>query len=623
MKKVVVFLLFIIYSFAMNILVLNSYSADLEWTEKQSDEIVNSLKKIPIKEKNIFVEFMDTKRFPPTKERDKNYFNYLINKYKNLSFDIIITTDDNALNFVRAHKNSYLFKNAKVFFQGINNLSLYNKLDKNIYAGVFEKKEPRLQLELAKKIMPNLKTVYVLSDASVSGNKTIKQYRNAFKNIKRIRFVYIHQSNIDKILYKLKNYDKKSVLMLLTFGSIKKNKRVITIYEVEKILSIVYKNPMLVHASAWVEGNSNVVGGVCNDAKTQARLNMKKLSEYLNGVPMKDIGFKKDNVSKLFINVKNIRKFGVDENNLKVDHLPIEYVNKPTSFYELYKWQILTIIIVFVLIVLFLILLAKKNRELNLYSKKIEEINKGLKEKIREAVKENTRNLKILQQKSKLASMGEMIGMIAHQWRQPLNSLALNIQFLPEMIGGNCNEKAVKELEEFSKKNMQTINFMSQTIDDFRNFFKKDKKKVEFDISEEINKVINIQEAQLKAHNIEIIKELKPIKIVGFKNEFKQVILNLLSNSKDAIIKKNIKNGFIKILDYEINNEVFIVLEDNGGGIDKSIIDKIFEPYFTTKDAQGTGLGLYMSNEIIKRMNGEIEFKNTDNGVKFIIRIKK
>jgi signal transduction histidine kinase len=218
--------------------------------------------------------------------------------------------------------------------------------------------------------------------------------------------------------------------------------------------------------------------------------------------------------------------------------------------------------------------------------------------------------------------MGEMIGMIAHQWRQPLNALALNIQFLPEMLSDECDKKVIEKLENFSKDNMQTIKFMSHTIDDFRNFFKKDKEKVEFDVTEEINKVLDIQKTQLNDHNIELIKNLKPIKVKEFKNEFKQVILNLISNAKDAIVKQN-KKGIIKISNYELNDEVVVIIEDNGGGIDDNIIDKIFEPYFTTKETQGTGLGLYMSNEIIKRMGGKIEVKNTKYGAKFIIRLKK
>lgn len=623
MKKLI-FLLISVYSFALNILILNSYSPDLEWTKVQSNTIIEILKNMNIKNKHLYVEFMDTKKFPPTPERYRNFFDYLNKKYKNIKFDIVITTDDNALNFVRKYKNVPLFKNAKVFFQGVNNLSLYNKLDKNIYAGVFEKKEPLLQLEFVKKIMPHLKTVYVLSDKSTSGNKTIKQYKNAFKNVKNIKFIYIHESDLNKILEKLKNYDKKSVLMALTYSSIKKNNDILSPVQFLKIISKIYKNPIVVHNDVWTDvSDSSVVGGVCTDAKIQSKLNMEKLAEYLNGIPMKDIGFKKDNISRLYINVKNIRKFGIDESEIKVDHLPVKFVNEPTSFYELYKWQIWSIFSVFVLVIVFLIILAKKNRELNKYSKEIEEINKNLEEKIRLAVDENTRNLRILQQQSKLAAMGEMIGMIAHQWRQPLNALALSLQFLPEMFEGECDEKNIKKLEEFVKSNMQTIQFMSNTINDFRNFFKQDKEEVEFDVSEAIQKVLEMQKAQLKDHNIEIITNLKPIKIKGYKNEFKQVILNLVSNAKDALIKHNTQKPFIKISDYENKNEVIITVEDNGGGVPENIMEKIFEPYFTTKEEQGTGLGLYMSNEIIKRMGGKIEVENTQNGARFIIRFKK
>jgi predicted small secreted protein len=268
MKKVVL-LLIAIYSFALNILVLNSYSPDLAWTKAQSDTIIKILKNMNIKNKHIYVEFMDTKKFSPTRERFKNYFDYLNKKYKNISFDIIITTDDNALKFVRKYKNTHLFKKAKIFFQGVNNLSLYNKLDKHIYSGIFEKKEPLLQLEFAKKTMPNLKTVYVLSDKSTSGNKTIKQYQNAFKNIKNIKFIYIHESDIDKIIEKLKNYDKNSVLMALTYSTIRKNKDILSPGQLLKLISKIYKNPIIIHNDVWTNiPDSNVVGGLCTDANS-------------------------------------------------------------------------------------------------------------------------------------------------------------------------------------------------------------------------------------------------------------------------------------------------------------------------------------------------------------------
>jgi len=624
MKKVVLLLIFTIYSFALNILILNSYSSTIAWTNSQSNEDIKILKKMNLKNGNIYVEFMDTKRFKPTKEYFNLYFNFFKNKYKNIQFDIVITTDDNALNFIRKYKNSFLFVKSKVFFQGINNLTLKNKLDKNIYAGVFEKKEPLLQLKLAKTIIPNLKVVYVISDNSVSGNKIFAQYRNKYKNIKNIKFVYIHSNNFNEIVNKLKDYDKNSIVMLLTFYTIKRYNHLLIPSQFEKELSKIYKNPMLVHSDVLAYSNdSNVVGGVCTDAKIQSILNMKKVQEYLNGTPMKKIGFQENYTNRLYINVKNAQKLGMDIDKFKIEKLPIELVNKPTTFYEIYKYEIWTGIIILILIILFIIILAQKNRELYLYSKKIEDINKNLEKKVQEAVEENTKHLQMLQQQSKLAAMGEMIGMIAHQWRQPLNALAIKVQLIPEILEEeNCDEKVIEKGYDFSRDIMKTINFMSHTIDDFRNFFKKDNEKIEFDISEAIEETLNLQKEQLKNHNIEVMTNLNPIKIIGFKNEFKQVILNLINNAKDAIIE-NKKKGIIKISDYEHSGNIVIIIEDNGGGIKEEILDKIFEPYFSTKSKQGTGLGLYMSNEIIKRINGQIEVKNSEEGAKFIITIRR
>jgi hypothetical protein len=154
-----------------------------------------------------------------------------------------------------------------------------------------------------------------------------------------------------------------------------------------RLISKVYKNPILVHSDVWVTLKvPNIVGGVCVDAKTQSRLNMQKVAEYLSGIPMENIGFRLDNISRVYINVKNIRKFGIDEKDIKVDNLPIKYVNEPTSFYELYKTQIWATIIVFIIVIIFLIVLAKKNKELNKYSKEIKEINKDLEKRIQDTV---------------------------------------------------------------------------------------------------------------------------------------------------------------------------------------------------------------------------------------------
>ena len=499
-----------------------------------------------------------------------------------------------------------------MFFEGVNNLSLYNKLDKNIYAGIFEKKRPLKNLELAKKINPDLEVVYVLSDTSTSGNKTIKQYKKAFNKIKNLKFVYIHTSSMKEILNKLKNYNQNSILMMLTFGRIKQNNNVLTPYQTAQIISKHYNNPILVHNDVYTNiPNTNIVGGDVTDAKQQAILNIQKLFEYLKGTPMNKIGFEINNANVTYLNVKNLLKFGVNAQNINISD--VKLINKPTSFYEIYRTQILSAIIIFIITIIFLILLAKKNRELYKYTQEIKLLNQSLEERIANEIAKNQKQQEILFQQSKLASMGEMIGAIAHQWRQPLNTLGLNTQLLVEdYFDGIVNEDYILQYEE---KQMNIVKFMSKTIDDFRNFFVQDKEKTKFKLKDAIDEVVKLIDKQLKNHNITLIIKADESEIEGYKNELKQVLLNLINNSKDAILANNIQNGKIEIIAFKNT----IKIKDNAGGIPDNIKNRIFEPYFTTKD-NGTGIGLYMSKIITEEhLNSKLYFENVEDGAEFII----
>jgi signal transduction histidine kinase len=235
----------------------------------------------------------------------------------------------------------------------------------------------------------------------------------------------------------------------------------------------------------------------------------------------------------------------------------------------------------------------------------------NLKDIVKQKTQEILKQQDILKQQAKLAEMGEMIGAIAHQWRQPLNALGINIQSLIYDFEDDLINKEF--LEEFIGKNLKTIKFMSNTIDDFRNFFRIDKHKALFSAKEAINATLSIQKAQLKAHNIDIDVTGDDFKILGYMSEFQQVILNIISNSKDAVVENNIQEPYVKIVLAKPN----ITIEDNAGGIPKDIIQRVFEPYFTTKEqGKGTGIGLYMSKMIIENnMNGRILLNNTGKGV--------
>jgi len=266
---------------------------------------------------------------------------------------------------------------------------------------------------------------------------------------------------------------------------------------------------------------------------------------------------------------------------------------------------------IFTLIILYFIILQIEAKE------ELKSLQKDLERKVTNALKENLKQQEILQYQNKLASMGEMIGAIAHQWRQPLNELGLSIQNLKYDYKSNLiDEKFIKEFIEYNKK---TIMFMSRTIDDFRNFFRIDKNRENFKVKDATKSVIIMLSAQLKSNGITININGDEFLYNGLKREYQQVILNIINNAKDVLIYNKIENPMINI---ELNSNK-IIISDNAGGIPKNIIDRVFEPYFTTKEqGKGTGMGLYMSKMIIEdNMNGELSVVNSDNGAIFMIKL--
>ncbi len=253
-------------------------------------------------------------------------------------------------------------------------------------------------------------------------------------------------------------------------------------------------------------------------------------------------------------------------------------------------------------------------------TKELQELNKNLKLKIEQEVKKSREKDEIMFRQSRLAAMGEMIGNIAHQWRQPLNALSLIIQSFQtkRMLGATLSDEFIDA--QVAEGSMLAEN-MSKTIDDFRNFFNPNKVKENFSIKKNIEKNIEILYNYYKKYDISIGLVCKEdFEIKGYPNEFSQVILNLFSNSKDALQERGEAQKSIEVIIYKDDNFGYINVIDNGGGIKNDIKDRIFEPYFTTKHkSEGTGIGLYMSAQIIqKQMKGEIEAENCSHYFKDI-----
>jgi len=229
----------------------------------------------------------------------------------------------------------------------------------------------------------------------------------------------------------------------------------------------------------------------------------------------------------------------------------------------------------------------------------------------------------LLIQQNRLASMGEMIGNIAHQWRQPLNALGLGVQ----KIGFYHNRDLLDgdKLQEIINKSMALIKGMSETIDDFRDFFNPNKEKVDFNVNDAIEKAYFIVEPLFSVHYIDYtFKSEGKYFINGFNNEFSQVILNILNNAKDALVENNVENPKILVdVSQDKNDKIMIKISNNGLGISKKVLAKIFDPYFTTKEeGKGSGLGLYMSKIIIEEhMKGTIEVQSQVDATVFTIVI--
>ena len=273
--------------------------------------------------------------------------------------------------------------------------------------------------------------------------------------------------------------------------------------------------------------------------------------------------------------------------------------------------------------------IISKNSEIRTFSfltdiSKQKEIEEGLTNEIQVKIEENRDKDSIMYQQSRLASMGEMISHIAHQWRQPLNILALVMQdiYISSQLGTLDNEKVDKSYE----KSNDVLQYMSQTIDDFRNFFNQSNEASLFNLNKTITSIQTLVGSTFEHRKIAFTTELNDsFTLNGSENELIQVIINLINNAQDAIENSKVKAGHVTLTVFQTDNTIVLQVKDNGGGVKESILPKIFDPYFTTKHkTQGTGLGLYMSRQIIqKSFDGTIVVINEEKGAAFSIEIPK
>ena len=365
----------------------------------------------------------------------------------------------------------------------------------------------------------------------------------------------------------------------------------------------------------------------------------KKITEYLKNKDIDKFINKEDYLvedtyliinTPIFYNGEKLASFLSFKDINKIDRKDIKEYKQSVFLY-------LGLFLLLLGLVLFIISYYLYSKELrSLYDKlnenqeELRNLNNSLKQTVDEEVRKNYKKNKVLFQQSKMAAMGEMIGNIAHQWRQPLSLITTAVSALK--LRKELGILEDKDYTESFDLIINSANHLSNTIDDFRYFFTPNKDKSKTLTNDLLEKVFKLLSAEFKSKNIKIIEEIEEIEITTYENELIQVLINILNNAKDELVKiEDLNARYISINISKIKNEIIFEVSDSAGGISENIIDRIFEPYFTTKhQSQGTGIGLYMSKEIVqKHLNADIQVSNKESifdnktykGAQFIISI--
>lgn len=721
MKFLLFFILSITTLFANSskeILLLHSYNNGLKWTDGITQGAKEVLDKYPDYE--LTVEYMDSKKID-----SQEYFDILMSlyekKFSNRKYEVIIAADNYAYEFVlKNHKK--LFDKSSVVFTGVENFDKnFIPLDlKKYVTGVVEYKEIKKNIELIKKTITDLNTLYIISDDTFSSLAIKEQILNDAKSFgKDTKIVFDNQIDINTILDKINSLPKNSAIL---FSSLYKdiNGKYITSSQLRYLFT---SSSYPIFALNKIHLGEGVIGGVMVNAIEQGNLAAKKTVEIMQGKEASLIPISTP-TSKYYFDYEVLEKFSL--NNSRIPMLST-MLNEPKSFFEENRQFIdgtfILLPLLFLLIIGLIVNITKRiNLEIKLVEqnkldnvllnniksiiywksndgtllgcnealcllldmkkeeiigKKIQEILPSLCDKMKDSdefinelettltfknvsmevlirrkkyfnkknqeagivtIINDMTDIKKLQnqrkkdeqfiiQRSKLSEIGEIMTSIAHQWKTPLIEISTIAQEL--LYKRSKKELSKEDSKEFVDEIMTQVQYMTKTIDDFRSFIKPSMSKSNFEIREAIEELLRIIEHNIKYNYIEVevnFQENKKYIISGYPNEFKQAILSIINNARDSILKKRENENFqgkITIDTFCENENIYISIKDNGTGIKKENLGKIFEPFFTDK-VNGDGFGLYMVKLIIEdKMDGDIKAVEQKDGANIFIALSK
>ena len=350
---------------------------------------------------------------------------------------------------------------------------------------------------------------------------------------------------------------------------------------------------------------------------------INQLSQSKHNIDAQNVKIEDEN--KIFSIINDIEIFGI-KNRPIAKVILFQNITNETEIYEKYLYTFISVLVILIIILSYALIMTfnKFLSTIVTINDDLKDLNSHLEQRIDEEVQRNREKEQQLFEQSKRAQLGEMIGNIAHQWRQPLSVISTAASGME--LQKELNALSDDEFNYNIKRIMDTTQYLSKIIDEFRDFISSNDEVSDFILQDMMDKTLRINEATLRSNHINLIKRYKetPIKIHSIAGEISQVILNIINNAKDILIERKIENKEIIIsVTTNRNNNAIILIEDNAGGIEEDVLPRIFDPYFTTKhQSQGKGIGLYMCNTIVvQHLKGEIIASNGTKGALFSIEV--
>lgn len=602
-----------------NILLLNSYNQSMGWVQNITTSVYDILK--PYQNNIILhIENMDTKRVYNA-QHISHLKEIYKNKYKNIKFDMILSSDNNAFDFLRENRDE-LFGNVPVVFSGVN---FYQDLDLNNFTnftGVAEEFDAIGTIDTALKLKPDTKEIFVITDYLKSGIIWQETIKKQLSNIdKTIKITFAKNISIYELKKKLHTLSKNTIVLLGVYYKDRDGKY-FTFKQIGKIISEHSKVP----AFCLLEFNvgDGIVGGNVISGYYQGESMSKKAKKILNGTPIEQIPVQMTGATKSIFNYSELSKYKLDISSLPMNSL---IINKPKNYYETNKTIILTAaaIIGLLVIIIFLLLqniINKTKAQSNLMKEK-QKVDEKVsirtvelvhnKEKLEDTIKNLKSTQKQLVQSEKLASLGVLVAGVAHEINTPvgtsltaishLNDTTKNILTLykDDNLSQNEFEEYLKNAQDITDTTLINIKKSAKLIQTFKQLSadQTSEEKRKFNIYEYTKEISSSLKNHFLKQNVDVVMDIdKTHEIQSYPGAYGQVLSILILNTLTHAFKKD-GEGSINIKIEQTDNKIALMFRDNGSGINEENLTHIFEPFFTTSRSQGTGLGLNILHNIV------------------------